>query len=334
MLSLFSFQRVMPAVLIGFCLELLLGDPEWLYRPARLIRALVYYLEYGLRSIFPDKPLWNRIAGGILAVAVVAVSTAVPWLLLSVFYRVWYWLGLALETFWCWQLFSLHNLRAESTRVYAAVRHEDLDQARRALGVILGRDTLGMDIPSVIRCTIEAAAKNISDGLAGPLIAMFFSGAVGGFFFRSICILDDLVGYRDADYRYFGTVSARLDDLAGLIPARVAAFLIIVSAEIGGYDAANAWKIFVRDRKKHTSPNAAQTMSAMAGALDIQLGGNVRIGGVMKMRQKVGDPLRQASARQIMDANRLMYISAVAAMIMFVAVRVLIYLAMQAGTGI
>ena len=252
------------ALVIGFCIDLLVGDPHGFPHPVVLIGKCISVLERGLRCICPKTPSGERAAGAILWGTVVIVSTAVPALLLWLSGLVSQWLRLALESVMCWQILAVKSLRDESMKVYDALESGDLAASRHAVSMIVGRDTDRLDDAAVTRAAVETVAENTSDGVVAPLLFLAIGGAPLGFFYKAVNTMDSMVGYKNEKYRYFGTCAARLDDAANFIPARLSALFMTAAAFLAGYDGKNAWRILKRDRKKHKSPNAAHTEAVMA----------------------------------------------------------------------
>ena len=315
------------ALLLGFCLDLLLGDPPRAPHPVRVIGALIAALEKGLRKLFPKSP-GGELAGGIvLVILVLAISTAAAWAVLWLCGLVSVWLSLAVQTLLSYQLLATRSLRDESTKVYRALRDGTLEEARKAVSMIVGRDTERLDEAGVAKAAVETVAENASDGVIAPLLFLAIGGAPLGVLYKSINTMDSMVGYKNDRYLYFGRAAARLDDLVNLIPARLAGVLMCLAARPAGFDGKNAWKIFLRDRKQHKSPNSAHTEAAAAGALDIQLAGSNYYFGKLVEKPTIGDPLRPVEPADILRCNRLMYATAFLAMVLFCGVPLLLSLA-------
>jgi len=321
-----TFDHIVPAVLAGGLLDLLLGDPHGLYHPVQLIGKGISFFESLFRKLFPEGKAGERTAGVFTAVCVIILSTLVPSLILMAFYHINFWLGFALETFWCYQLLAARSLHDESMKVYRAVKTGDLQQARKAVSMIVGRDTERLDMTGVTKAAVETVAENASDGVVAPLLFLMIGGAVGGFFYKSVNTMDSMIGYVNDRYRWFGTFAAKLDDVLNFIPARVSAVLMVLAAFLTGHDGKNAWKIMKRDRLKHASPNSAHTEAAMAGALDVQLAGDAWYFGVLHRKPYIGDPIREITPEDIPASNRIMYVTAVLACIFAAAIRILLLL--------
>lgn len=259
----------------------------------------------------------ERIGGVILVVIVVSVSTVVPFGILYVAYHVQFWLGIMIESFMCYQILAARSLQKESDLVYLALRDEGIEVARKAVSMIVGRDTESLDEEGVTKAAVETVAENTSDGVIAPLCYMILGGAVLGFTYKSINTMDSMVGYKNEKYQYFGTAAAKLDDVVNYIPARISALLMIIAAFLTGMNGKNAWKIFWRDRYNHKSPNSAQTESVMAGALDIQLAGDAWYFGKLHKKPTIGDSIRVIEIEDIRRSHKLMFGTEILAMLLF-----------------
>ena len=296
------------SILIGAGLDCLIGDPQWMPHPVRLMGALISALDK-LWNRKEDSPLVLRIKGFVLAAFVVSAALRITWGLLRVLYGWGLAAGVAAESILCCYALAARNLRDSSMEVYKALTENggDLLKARRAVSMIVGRDTENLDQKGVIRAAVETVAENTADGVIAPLFFLALGGAVGGMAYKAINTMDSMLGYKNKRYQYFGTAAARLDDAAGFIPARLSGLLLVAAAGLTGMDAANAWRIFCRDRYAHKSPNSAQSESAVAGALGVQLAGDAVYGGQVVHKPFIGDPLREIEAEDIRRANKLMY---------------------------
>ena len=255
---------------------------------------------------------------------VVTVSTGVPAVILSVAYKYFWQLGLALESFWCYQILATKSLKVESDRVYIALKDKGLEAGRKAVSMIVGRDTQNLTEEGVTKAAVETVAENTSDGVIAPLFYMFFFGAAGGFIYKAVNTMDSMIGYKNDKYLYFGRCAARLDDVANYIPARISGWLMALSTVFVGMDTKNAVKIYRRDRRNHASPNSAQTEAAMAGALDVQLAGNAYYFGKLYEKPTIGDPIRPVEIEDIPRANKLLYATCIVGAILFFGLSVLL----------
>ena len=314
------------ALLTGYVLDLIFGDPRQIYHPIRIIGNLIAVLEKGIRKVFPKTSKGELAGGTVLVVLVVLICTAVPAALLGLaawIHPVVYWL---LASFWCWQILATKSLKTESMKVYAPLKEGDLPAARRAVAMIVGRDTERLTEEGVAKAAVETVAENTSDGIVAPLIFLALGGPALGFFYKAVNTMDSMVGYKNERYLYFGRTAARLDDMLNFLPSRISAWLMILAATILGMDEKNAKRIYLRDRKNHASPNSAQTEAVMAGALRVQLAGDAWYFGELYKKPTIGDPFRAVEPEDIVRANRLMYLTSALALAVCVILRAVICL--------
>lgn len=260
-----------------------------------------------------------------MVLIVVGISTAVPALILSAAYGYACQLGMTVESFMCYQILATKSLKVESDKVYRALKTEGIEQARKAVSMIVGRDTNSLMEEGVTKAAVETVAENTSDGIIAPLFYMMIGGAVLGFTYKAVNTMDSMVGYKNDRYLHFGTAAARFDDVVNYIPARLAAWFMILAATVTGMDWKNAAYIYRRDRFNHKSPNAAQTESVMAGALKVQLAGNAWYFGKLYEKPTIGDPIRRIEAEDIRRAHTLLYATAVLALILMSVVKMGIF---------
>jgi adenosylcobinamide-phosphate synthase len=249
----------------------------------------------------------ERIAGCLMVLLVLAVSTGVVVLILQICRKVHPCLRLLAEGILCGRLLALRSLGEAGFAVRDPLRKGDIEGARHAVSMIVGRDTESLDREGVIRAAVETVAENTADGVIAPLFYLALGGAVGGMVYKAVNTMDSMLGYKNERYQYFGTAAARLDDVAGFVPARLSGLLLVAAAGLTGMDAAGAWRIFCRDRYAHKSPNSAQSESAVAGALGVRLAGDAVYGGVVVHKPTIGEPCREIEAEDIPRACRLMY---------------------------
>ena len=316
------------ALLLGFFLDLLLGDPSWLPHPIRAIGALIAGLEKVLRKLFPKSRGGELAGGAALVVLVLALSGGFTLLVLWLCGQVGLWLRFLAETILCFQLLATRSLKGESMKVYKALKAGDLEGARYAVSMIVGRDTQRLDEAGVSRAAVETVAENASDGVIAPLIFLAIGGAPLGMVYKAVNTMDSMVGYKNDRYLWFGRCAARLDDLVNFIPARLAGLLMCLGAGFSGFDGPNALRIFRRDRKNHKSPNSAHTEAAAAGALHIQLGGSNYYFGKLVEKPTIGDPDHPVEPLDIVRVNRLMYATAFLALVLCCGVPLLVTLAL------
>ena len=312
------------ALLIGFFVDLLLGDPHSIPHPVVWIGKLISAVEKLVRRLFPKTVRGENIAGGVLWVIVVLVSTAVPALLLYAAYRLHPAAGLVLESIMCWQILATRSLRDESMKVYAALKKGVLEEYRRAVSMIVGRDTAELDDLAVKRAAVETVAENASDGVIAPMLFLALGGAPLGFFYKAANTMDSMLGYIEMPYKNIGLVPAKMDDVLNYIPARLSALLMLAAGALLGMDAKNGWRIWRRDRRNHASPNSAQTESVCAGLLGVRLAGNAYYHGELHKKPYIGDALREIEYEDIPHAGRLLYATAALSLVLFGAVRFLL----------
>ncbi len=302
------------AMVIGFGLDLLLGDPQGWPHPVAAIGRLIAALERGLRRIFPATPGGERAAGGVLWLLTVLTAAGVPALALWLCHRVSPWLRLAAESVMCWQILAVKSLRVESMKVHDALAAEDVGGARRAVSMIVGRDTRRLDRAGICRAAVETVAENTSDGVVAPLVFLALGGAPLGFFYKAVNTMDSMLGYIEPPYRDLGYIPAKADDAANYLPARLSALLMLAAGGLLGMDVGRGWRIFRRDRYRHASPNSAQTESVCAGLLGLELAGDAWYHGVLHRKPVIGDPVRAVERADIPRACRLLYVTAALAL--------------------
>lgn len=298
-------------------MDLIFGDPHWLPHPICLIGNMIGFLERNLRKLLAPNPTALLAGGALMVIIVLVVSFAVPYYILQLAETVSPWLRFGLETIMFYQIFATKCLRDESMKVFTALDNNDLADARVKLSWIVGRDTKNLSAEEVTKGAVETVAENTADGIIAPMLYMFLGGAPLAFLYKGINTMDSMVGYKNDKYLYFGRCAAKLDDLANLIPARIAGLVMIIAAFLVGLNGPGAWKIFWRDRYHHLSPNSAMTESVTAGALNIQLGGDHYYFGKLVHKETIGDDIRPVCPQDIMQANRLLYMTAVVSLILF-----------------
>ena len=224
----------------------------------------------------------------------------------------------------CWQLLATKSLKDESMKVYKKLKRHDLQGSRKAVSMIVGRDTDVLDESGVTKATVETIAENTSDGVIAPMLYMAIGGAFLGWMYKSINTMDSMVAYKNERYLYFGRIPAYLDDVVNYIPARLSGLLMIAATFLVKLDGAHAFAIFKRDRYNHASPNSAQTEAVMAGALNVQLAGDAWYFGELHKKKTIGDDIRPIEAADIVRANKLLYGTAVVSLVVFSLVKYLI----------
>lgn len=308
-------------VLCGFLLDCLLGDPEKMPHPVVWMGKTISRLEKWLRRRFPQTPEGELRTGMVLAVVLplgtLLISGGLCWL----FWWIHPMLGLALQAFWCWQALAMRCLAKESRNVYRCLKDQGLEAGRKAVSRIVGRDTAELSEQGVIKAAVETVAENFSDGVIAPLLYMLIGGAPLALTYKAINTMDSMVGYKNEKYLYFGRAAAKLDDVANYVPSRIGALLWILASPLAGGNGKNSWKIWRRDRRNHASPNSAQTESACAGSLGIQLAGPASYFGKMVDKPTIGDSEREVQREDILRANKMMILSSIVGLVIGLAVR-------------
>lgn len=306
----------------GFILDMLIGDPHFLPHPIRAVGRLISRLEKTARKSCPDD---LRLGGILLAVTVIAVCCFVSLAVLLICYKINLWLGIAAESVLCCYLLAARSLASESGKVGKKLLENDIEGARKAVSMIVGRDTERLDGEGIARAAVETVAENTSDGVTAPIFWISLFGAVGGVFYKAVNTMDSMIGYKNERYAELGRFAARLDDALNFLPSRITALVVIFGAFVLRLDGKNAWRIWRRDRRKHASPNSAQTEAAMAGALDLRLAGDAYYFGELHRKEFIGDPLREIEPRDIRRANRLMYFTSAVGMLLGAGVRIILF---------
>ena len=296
------------AMVAGFLLDFLLGDPYWLPHPIRAIGSLIGWLEHKWNH--PEEK--NSRKGTVMVFLVLAVTGSVTFLLWAGAYRVHPLLGVVVESIMTYQILATKCLKTESMKVYDALQKKDLEAARKAVSMIVGRDTQSLDETGIAKAAIETVAENTSDGVIAPMLYTAIGGPVLGFLYKAVNTMDSMVGYKSERYLYFGRTAARLDDAVNYIPARISAVLMTAACFLCGadYDGKRAWRIYKRDRYQHASPNSAQTEAVCAGALGIRLAGSASYFGKLVEKPYIGDAERAVETEDIKRANHLLYLTA------------------------
>lgn len=310
----------MAAIIAGFILDLIFGDPHWLPHPICLIGNLIGFIEGNLRPKLAPNKNALLLGGALMVIIVLVISFAVPMAILLAAGMVSPWLAFALETLMCYQIFATKCLRDESMKVYDALHNNDLADARVKLSWIVGRDTQNLDEEEITKGAVETVAENTADGIIAPMFYMFLGGVPLAFLYKGINTMDSMVGYKNDKFLYFGRCAAKLDDLANLIPARITGLVMIAAAFLLGLNGPGAWKVFWRDRYNHLSPNSAMTESVTAGALNIQLGGDHFYFGKLVHKDTIGDNIRPVCPEDIKKTNNLLYMTAVLCLLLFSAI--------------
>ncbi len=318
-----SFEIIL-VLILGFILDVLLGDPPYLIHPVVIIGKLIGFLEKAIRELLPKTKAGERLGGGIMTFLVIAISFILPWFILMVVKNINYLFKIVLEVFWCWQILAIKTMAVEAKGVFEPLEDNDIPRARKQVARIVGRDTDSLDEVGVIKAAVETVAESTSDGIVAPMLFMAIGGIPLGFLYKAVNTMDSMVGYKNERYRFFGTASARMDDLLNFIPARLTALLMIAGARVIKLDYGNAYAVWKRDRKKHASPNSGNPESACAGALGIKLGGDAYYFGELYHKETLGDDLRRPEKEDILMTVKLMYVTSILCLVVMIIGRLFI----------
>jgi adenosylcobinamide-phosphate synthase len=304
---------------LGFVLDLIIGDPQNWPHPIRYIGRFITYLE-NIFGKFNQNRSRQFLSGVLLWIITVFTAYFIPMIILFFTSKINLYLFLLVEGLMCYYILAVKNLKDEAKKVYASLIKKDLRRSREDLSMIVGRDTENLDKESIIKATVETVSENISDGIIAPMLFIALGGAPLGFAYKASNTLDSMVGYKNEKYHYFGKFSALADDILNFIPSRISGLLIILSSFILRYNYKNSWKIFIRDRKNHSSPNAGQSEAAAAGALNLKLGGPNYYHGTLVEKPFIGDSLKSIEVTDILKVFKLMYTSAFLGLLLSLAI--------------
>ncbi|MGL5312741.1 MAG: adenosylcobinamide-phosphate synthase CbiB [Peptostreptococcaceae bacterium] len=303
------------SIYIGYIMDLIIGDPYSFPHPVRYIGKLIKYTESKIRSIAKsDKDL--KVGGFVLWFVTVGVTYLVTYLILklSSFIPFGY---LIMNSLLIYTTLATKCLKDEAVKIYKVLKSGDIEKSRIQLSYIVGRDTQHLDEGEIIRATVETVAENTVDGIIAPMFYAFIGGAPLAMAYKAINTLDSTVGYKNEKYKDLGFASAKIDDIANYIPARISVLLMMIGSFVLGYDYKNSSKIAIRDRKNHKSPNCAYPEGAVAGALGVQLGGTNVYFGETVYKPTIGDKIREIQIDDIVKTNRIMYATSMSSMIIF-----------------
>ena len=309
---------------IGYITDLIIGDPYSFPHPVKYIGKLIKVVENFVRKTAKtDKGL--KIGGFFLWFVTVGTTFAVTYLVMRLarFNTVVY---VIINSIVIYTTLATKCLKDEAKKIYDVLKTGDLQKSRTQLSYIVGRDTANLDEKEIIRATVETVAENTVDGLIAPLFYAFIGGAPLAMAYKAINTLDSTVGYKNEKYLHIGFASAKIDDIANYIPSRISVILFTIGNFFLGNDYKNCFKIAIRDRKNHKSPNCAFSEGAVAGALGIQLGGtNVYFGEVV-YKPTIGDKTRKIEVEDIARTNKILYATSLTSMLVFTLFYILIYM--------
>ena len=295
---------------IAYVLDLIFGDPQNVVHPVQVIGKII---STGEKILLRKK--YKFLAGAVLNIFTVSITYTLMYLIsksvkISVFFMI-------IEIYLMYTIFSINSLAREGNRVYRILKEGDIEKARKDLSYLVSRDTEMMDEKMIIRSTMETISENTVDGIVAPMFYMFLGGMPLAMAYKAINTLDSMVGYKNEKYMDFGKFSAKVDDAANFIPARITGILIVFASMILGYDYKNSLKIFLRDRKNHSSPNSAHSEASVAGALGVQFGGKVSYFGKEINKPTIGDKIKDFELEDIRKNIRIMYVTSFLSLVIF-----------------
>lgn len=316
--------RIVIILLLSSMLDFIFGDPLKIPHPIVYIGKLISGFE---KILSPDSTKRDVPKGVLIFILTVIISFVIPFVVLLILYRINFCLGLILEIFWSFQILAARTLGIEAYKVKKYLDKGNLKEARRALSMIVGRDTSKLTEEDITKAVVETVSENTTDGIVSPLIAIAIGGAPLGFAYKAVNTLDSMIGYKSEKYFFFGKASAILDDVVNYLPARLTGIsMCFASALISGLSAKGAWRVMMRDHAKHASPNGGWTEGATAGALGVRLGGDATYFGVLYKKASLGDPKRNIESSDIVRTTQLMWVSSIIVLILLVIIRILCYL--------
>ena len=295
---------------IAYVLDLIFGDPQNVVHPVQVIGKII---SAGEKVLLRKK--YKFLAGAVLNIFTVSITYTSMYLIsksvkISVFFMI-------IEIYLMYTIFSINSLAREGNRVYRILKEGDIEKARKDLSYLVSRDTETMDEKMIIRSTMETISENTVDGIVAPMFYMFLGGMPLAMAYKAINTLDSMVGYKNEKYMDFGKFSAKVDDAVNFIPARITGILIVLASMILGYDYKNSLKIFIRDRKNHSSPNSAHSEASVAGALGVQFGGKVSYFGKEIDKPTIGDKTKEFELEDIRKNIRIMYVTSFLSLVIF-----------------
>ena len=296
----------MQYVWAAFVLDFILGDPEWFHHPIRFIGRLIKALEKAIR--FACKSNNQLIFGGALVVLIcITVVFFLTFIILQIAKAINPWVYIIVNVLLMYFAIAAKCLKNEGARIRKYLINGDMENARKYLGFIVGRDVDKLEMPEIVRGTVETIAENTSDGVIAPLFYMIIGGAPLAMAYKAINTMDSMIGYKNEKYLYFGKAAAILDDIVNFVPARITGYLMVVGAVALRLDWKSSFKILKRDNKKHSSPNSGYPEAAAAGALGVRLGGSNSYFGVQSQKPFIGERTREFEVEDISRVSRLMY---------------------------
>lgn len=311
------------SIYTGYALDLIIGDPYSFPHPVRFIGKLISIVEKYIRKITStDRGL--KIAGFFLWFITVGVTFVVTYFVVILF-KFNNFAYFIVNSILIYTTLATKCLKDESTKIYKVLKTGDIEKSRVQLSYIVGRDTTHLNEKEIVRATVETVAENTVDGIIAPLFYGFIGGAPLAMAYKAINTLDSTVGYKNDKYYYLGFASAKIDDIANYIPARIGVLLLALGSLFTGFNFKNALKIGIRDRKNHKSPNCAFSEGAVAGALGIQLGGTNIYFGKPVYKPTIGDKRREIEVEDIVRTNKIMYGASIISILIFTIIYIAVF---------
>jgi adenosylcobinamide-phosphate synthase len=298
------------ALALALMLDFWLGDPRWLPHPVRGMGAFIAFLDRRL-----NKGAYRRVKGIVTVTAVTGTVYIISLLAVKISYSLSWLFGVVVEAILIFTTIATKSLQEAAWNVLLPLERGDMEQARRELSMIVGRDTENLDEPEIVRACVETVAENTSDGITAPLFYAWIGGAPLALFYRAVNTCDSMLGYKNDTYRAFGWASARLDDVMNYIPARLTAIIMVLVHS--GKRFRYCWRVLFRDARKHPSPNSGWPEAAMAALLGVQLGGVNTYRGIVSRRPTLGDPLVPLQTKHIRQALRIMVVTVLSFALLF-----------------
>ncbi|MEA5082627.1 MAG: adenosylcobinamide-phosphate synthase CbiB [Lachnospiraceae bacterium] len=312
-------NRFIMPLIIGYLMDMVLGDPYCVPHPVCAMGWFINCSEKFIRRILPQSPKWERAGGFFLVLLVVSTTAMVSMGIIYIAQKISYEVQFVVQCIMCWQCIAQKSLKKESMKVYTKLKEKNIEGARTAVSMIVGRDTQSLTREGITKATVETVAENTSDGVIAPIIYMAIGGGVLGCIYKAINTMDSMIGYKNEKYLEFGFAAAKLDDIVNFIPSRISGLIMMLAAFVAGLDGKNAWFIFKRDRLNHASPNSAHTEAACAGALGVQLAGDAWYFGKLYKKKTIGDSLRKIDDEDIIKADKLMEWTSFLTMLVIIA---------------
>lgn len=316
-------KLIIIVMIIAYVMDLIIGDPYSFPHPVRFIGNFIKFIEGKIRNIFKSKK-GLKIGGFLLWIITVGTTALLTKLILEVF-SINNILYVIVSSAILYTTLSTKCLANEASKIYEVLKSGDIEKSRKQLSYIVGRDTTTLNENEIIRATVETVAENTVDGIISPMMYGFIGGPVFAMAYKAINTLDSMVGYKNEKYEDIGFASAKIDDIANFIPARITPFFMMIASFILGFNSKKSIKIAIRDRKNHKSPNCAYAEGAVAGALEVQLGGTNMYFGEKVYKPTIGDKDRELEIEDIIRTNKIMYMTSFIALVIFSTITYLVF---------